>query len=528
MSAPQVSHQTLNAEFKGTARKIGETDIHQFRGIKYANIPARFERAEPVDNFNGASVDATQYGPRCPQAAVDVRHLLRIPEDFEILDEPEDEFECLNLDITCPPLSAHSGPLPVLIWIHGTDLVTLTLTSWHSRLTIIQVVLKSSPSARGHPRSVVIIDLITDPAKIVADSIEAKQPIIVVSINYRLNIFSFGDGKERNLALKDQRLGIDWVRKNIAAFGGNPDNITLSGESAGAVYVHAHLITGPPVKRAVLASGSLYLSSPLPVERGNGLIQALQMKVKDLGQPSLREASVSTLIQALKECNVNTMWIQEEPELENWETKPEQVDELMIGDTEYESVIWRNGVETLDGETITAAFEEDKEWGTKLRKLYQVVADRPTACKLGALDLVNDIRYTLPVEVISEKLAAANKRVYRYVFDQANPWQASSRAHHAVDLLYLFEGVDLSFNPTAEMVGQETRKRWIRFVSGSSPWSSEQRFAFGPVGDCKEISETQFAGRRRVNHLKVLREAGVGAYMPIATALTAGKISLLN
>lgn len=62
MSAPQVSHQTLNAEFKGTARKIGETDIHQFRGIKYANIPARFERAEPVDNFNGASVDATQYG----------------------------------------------------------------------------------------------------------------------------------------------------------------------------------------------------------------------------------------------------------------------------------------------------------------------------------------------------------------------------------------------------------------------------------------------------------------------------------
>ena len=64
--------------------------------------------------------------------------------------------------------------------------------------------------------------MVTDPAKIVADSIEAEQPIIVVSVNYRLNIFSFGDGKERNLALKDQRLGIDWVRKNIAAFGGNP------------------------------------------------------------------------------------------------------------------------------------------------------------------------------------------------------------------------------------------------------------------------------------------------------------------
>lgn len=46
--------------------------------------------------------------------------------------------------------------------------------------------------------------------------------MIFVSINYRLNIFSFGDGKEKNLALKDQRVGIDWVRKNIASFGGDP------------------------------------------------------------------------------------------------------------------------------------------------------------------------------------------------------------------------------------------------------------------------------------------------------------------
>lgn len=51
------------------------------------------------------------------------------------------------------------------------------------------------------------------------------KPFIFVSINYRLNIFSFGDGKEKNLALKDQRLGIDWVRKNIAAFGGDPVRI---------------------------------------------------------------------------------------------------------------------------------------------------------------------------------------------------------------------------------------------------------------------------------------------------------------
>lgn len=60
--------------------------------------------------------------------------------------------------------------------------------------------------------------------------------MIFVSINYRLNIFSFGDGKEKNLALKDQRLGIDWVRKNIASFGGDPVGEFISWH----IYIHAN------------------------------------------------------------------------------------------------------------------------------------------------------------------------------------------------------------------------------------------------------------------------------------------------
>lgn len=191
-------------------------------------------------------------------------------------------------------------------------------------------------------------------------------------------------------------------------------------------------------------------------------------------------------------------------------------------------MIWRNGVELLDGETIAAAFDNQTQWGTKLRKLYQVVADRPTAAKLGALDLVNDARYTLPVELIANKLQAANKGVYKYVVDQSNPWQPSSRSHHAVDLLFLFDGVDLSFNPAAQAVGKEMRNRWILFVSGEKPWSEEHRYAYGPFGECKVINETQFAARRRVEHCKVLHEAGIGSYMPIIASLTAGRISLLN
>jgi carboxylesterase type B len=64
---------------------------------------------------------------------------------------------------------------------------------------------------------------LSDATRIVADSVKAGKPIIVVSIHYRLNIFAFGDGKhDTNLALKDQKLAIEWVQKYIGGFGGDP------------------------------------------------------------------------------------------------------------------------------------------------------------------------------------------------------------------------------------------------------------------------------------------------------------------
>ncbi|KAJ5083398.1 Carboxylesterase type B [Penicillium angulare] len=520
MSTPEAVHATLDVTFKGIARDGEHVPIHQFLGIKYASIPARFEKAVPVEYSVETVVDASKYGPRCPQVDVDIRHLLRIPEDFTITPEPEDEFECLNLEITCPPVSSTSGSLPVLVWIHGGSQVVTFCSAASQVCGRMNEILTIRTNANREKK--------LDPKKLVADSIQAGKPFIFVSMNYRLNIFGFGNGKEKNLALDDQRIAIDWIRRNIGLFGGDPANITLSGESAGAVYTHAHLITGPPVKRGILASGSLYLSSPLPVERGDAMINTLESKVQELAQSSLKSCSALVLIQALKECNVNTMWIQADADLEDWESRPEQVDELMIGDTEYESAIWRNGIELLDGETIAAAFKQNGQWGERLRKLYQVVADRPTAAKLGALDIVNDARFTLPVEIISQKLRTACKPVYNYVVDQANPWQSSSRAHHAVDLLFLFDGLDLEFNPAANRVGQEMRQRWIAFISGQPPWAGDRRFGYGPLGECMEISEEQFSTRRRSKHCDLLRDAGIEVYMPILAALTAGRISLLN
>jgi carboxylesterase type B len=137
----------------------------------------------------------------------------------------------------------------------------------------------------------------------------------------------------------------------------------------------------------------------------------------------------------------------------------------------------------------------------------------------------------LPTESLAQKLAARGKKVYRYVVDETSPWQSSARAHHAVDLIFLFGTLDLSHNPEAEAVGQEMRSRWIRFINGEEPWSpvsTGKRFAFGPYGESKEINEKQFAARRRVAHITVLQEAGIAEYGPISNKLIAGRISLLN
>lgn len=238
---------------------------------------------------------------------------------------------------------------------------------------------------------------------------------------------------------------------------------------------------------------------------------------------SLSEAPVSLLLQQLKDDNINPLWIQQEPDLLRWEERLGDIQDLLIGDVEYEAAIWRNGLEAVEATDITAAFGSDE-----LRRLYGVSASRPTASKLGALDFINDARFALPVEEIAAARRKAGKTTYQYVFDQVNPWQSSSRAHHAVDLIFLFGGYNLSSNPAAAAVARVIQERWIAFVSGEGPWDAEKRFAFGPHGKSGEIADEEFAARRRVGHFGVLREIGVPRLGEIFGKLAAGRISLLN
>ncbi|GAB7348676.1 hypothetical protein MBLNU459_g7038t1 [Dothideomycetes sp. NU459] len=495
----ELKHKTLNATFSG----VDLGPCVQYRGIPYGSISERFESPTLIGDWKGEKVDCQKWGPRCPQPKLDLGELARTPEGDVFYDETEDEFKCANLDVTVPKGEKAATNLPVLIWIHGGS----------------QTVSYGNGASK-----------IGDTSKIVKESAGYSKPVIVVSVQYRLNIFHVGDGQgSKNLGLKDQLVAVQWVRDHIAGFGGDPDNITLAGESAGGVFVHALIASGVHVKRGIMMSGNLYLSPPLPAARSQAFpIDPTLKKVQEKGYNSIKEAPVDVVIKSLSEIPVPSVFLQEDTNLQEWQQKTGAIEELMIGDCEFESIIWRNGIEAMTAEQIVDCFDKAGASSGELKQLYHVSKARATQSKHGALDFLNDMRFAMPVPLLTELYRESGKKVYQYLFDQANPWQPSSRAHHAVDLTYLFGGFDMSSNPTAEALGVEMRKRFIHYINGEAPWSSDKSFAFGPLGECKEVGREGVAARRRLRQIERLRGMQASDINAAFGSLAAGRLSLSN
>lgn len=192
-----------------TGRYIGmrTEGVVKALGIRYATA-GRFRPPVPVAASDDL-VDATTPAPACPQ---------RVPRTNEIMGDPErsvvfDE-DCLRLSVTLPNDTFEGERLPVLVWVHGGSYVF---------------------GAGDLP--------LLDPATLVRE-----QRVVVVAVTYRLGILGFlggahpgGGGRPANLGLLDIREALRWVNASIGAFGGDPDRVTLVGQSAGGDAV-AHLM----------------------------------------------------------------------------------------------------------------------------------------------------------------------------------------------------------------------------------------------------------------------------------------------
>jgi para-nitrobenzyl esterase len=252
----------------GTTNPDG--DVRVFKGIPFAAPPVgalRWKAPQPVPPWTGVRT-CTAFGPSPVQN--DPAPFSMWTQEYLIPKAPIDE-DCLHLNVWTGARAA-SEKQPVLVWIYGGGFV-------------------SGGSA------VPIYD----------GEAMAKKGIVFVSINYRVGVFGFfahpeltresGRGASGNYGLMDQVAALQWVQQNIAAFGGDPGNVTVAGQSAGAMSVNC-LVASPLAKglfsKAIAHSGASFGRSMLTLREaeteGEGVARAVgAASLADLRKMSARE-----------------------------------------------------------------------------------------------------------------------------------------------------------------------------------------------------------------------------------------------
>ncbi|XP_058807483.1 juvenile hormone esterase-like [Phymastichus coffea] len=214
--------QTQNGQVRGGIRhSIEGYDYYSFLGIPYAKPPIgdlRFKDPEPVEDWTGIR-DATKYGNMCWQF-------------FASTQTYSGSNDCLYINVFAKSMKNIDKLKPVMVWVHGGGFM-----------------FGSGDDANFGPDYLL------------------RKDIILVTFNYRLGIFGFlnleDEAAPGNQGLKDQILAFKWVQANIAKFGGDPNNVTAFGESAGAICIQL-LALSPMGKglfnKMICQSGSIFNS----------------------------------------------------------------------------------------------------------------------------------------------------------------------------------------------------------------------------------------------------------------------------
>jgi para-nitrobenzyl esterase len=252
--APAPDRPTVQAP-AGAVRGQAADGILSFKGIPYAAPPVgqnRWRPPAPIAPWSGLR-GASDFGPACIQPTP------RAPSIYSV-DLGRTSEDCLTLNIWTPDAG---GKAPVMVWIHGGALVA---------------------GSSKEP--------LYDGARLAAEG------VVVVSINYRLGVLGFlahpdlsaesPVGVSGNYGLLDQIAALQWVKRNIAAFGGDPDQVTIAGESAGGLSV-MYLMASPPARglfQRAIAQSAYMISTP-------------ELKDARYGAPSAETAG-ATLARALQ------------------------------------------------------------------------------------------------------------------------------------------------------------------------------------------------------------------------------------
>jgi len=434
-----------------------EGAVNAFLGIPYAAPPVgemRWKAPAAAAKWNGVR-KATSFGARCMQG--------RIYDDM-IFRDPGPSEDCLTLNVWAPANA--QGKLPVMVWIYGGG---------------FQAGGTSEPRQDGKNL--------------------AKQGVVVVSMNYRLGVFGFfthaelgtesGKKSAGNYGLLDQVAALEWVQRNIAAFGGDPENVTIFGESAGSFSVSL-LMASPLAKgvfhKAIGESGAAFFNHGLPFksleEREREDAQFAQA-IGGNSLAALRAVPANKLLEAVLKKEIGKSVFHFEPAVDGY-FLPEPVPAifakrkqndvpLLAGWNRDEGDSELNGNREPDAAMIRAAAE--KEFGERTQELLKLYPARTDAEARRSLQDFNgdDFIAWSTWKWLEAQKTSGKQVVYRYRFDLSLPARDKAEglgAYHSAEIEYVFGQLDakgLPWRAEDRALSAQMQKYWTNFARTGDP-----------------------------------------------------------
>ena len=430
---------------------INEGKVRAFLGIPFAAPPVgdlRWKAPEPAPKWKGVR-DATHYGAHCMQ----------IPFPDMIFQDAGMSEDCLYLNVFAPAKTKKSSKLPVMFWIHGGGYFGGSA---------------SEPRHNG-------------------DFLPTKG-VVLVTINYRLGVFGFldtedllkeGNGSAGNYGLMDIIAALHWVHANVAKFGGDPENVTIFGESAGSFAVST-LMASPMAQglftKAIGESGAA-LGSGLGGKSAAAAAMAETAWTRSLGAKSLAELRAipaETILSAARKAGplrfspVIDGKVLTEPVAETYAEGKQSHVPLLAG--------WnRDEGGTAAAKDMTAAkwrAEAEKRFGDRAAEFLDAYPGNDNAqAERSAIDFSGDLFIAFGTwKWIEAQVKTGDAPVYRYHFELAAPpskFHPESEAFHSDDIEYVFGTLDTRpgavWRPEDRKLSEEIMSYWTNFAKTGDP-----------------------------------------------------------
>ncbi|MCX6626211.1 MAG: carboxylesterase family protein [Candidatus Solibacter sp.] len=451
-----VEQRTANGVLEGVVSADGK--VRTFKGIPYAAPPVgalRWKAPQPAPAWTGVR-KASEYGARCMQAP--------IYSDMIFHDSGPSE-DCLYLNLWMPAAPVQPK-LPVMVWIYGGGFAA---------------------GATSEPRQ--------DGGNL------SKKGVLVVSMNYRLGIFGFfshpalakesGHNAAGNYGLLDQMAALQWVKDNIAVFSGDPDNVTIFGESAGSFSVSA-LMASPLAqglfRRAIGESGAFFgdtLRAQTRAETEKANVEFVKSALGTDDLEALRAKPAAEVLQAASKPaglrfvpNIDGYFLPESVEAVFAAGKQSHVPLLAGWNADEGSyrMIFGNTEPTAENFLASAR----KLYGANAEGILKVYpAGTAAQTKRSAQDLAGDrfIGYST-WKWMEQHLKTGKAPVFRYRFEQTLPLLADAgpgaeaTAPHASEIEFVFQVLSskkLPWRPEDRRVSELMGSYWSNFAKTGDP-----------------------------------------------------------